>query len=99
MNKEEFISSKIKLSKEDIIEDYYKSEENLVKYLGIEHENYQLEQENKYLDKVIGQLEDNWNKLKEYLHNQIRTDKTVLTKYIKVFEVLDKMQELEQKEH
>lgn len=42
------------------------------------------------------QLKDNWNKLKEYLHNQIPTDKTVLTKYIKIFEVLDKMQELEQ---
>ena len=41
-------------------------------------------------------LKDNWNKLKEYLHNQIPTDKTVLTKYIKIFEVLDKMQELEQ---
>ena len=39
---------------------------------------------------------DNWNKLKEYLHNQIPTDKTVLTKHIKIFEVLDKMQELEQ---
>ena len=42
------------------------------------------------------QLKDNWNKLKEYLHNQIPTDKTVLTKHIKIFEVLDKMQELEQ---
>lgn len=41
-------------------------------------------------------LEDNWNKLKEYLHNQIPTDKTVLTKHIKIFELLDKMQEIEQ---
>lgn len=41
------------------------------------------------------QLKDNWNMLKEYLHNQIPTDKTVLTKHIKIFEVLDKMQELE----
>lgn len=48
-----------------------------------------LEQENK-------QLKDNWNKLKEYLHNQIPTDKTVLTKHIKIFELLDKMQEIEQ---
>ena len=39
---------------------------------------------------------DNWNKLKEYLHNKIPTDKTVLTKHIKIFEVLDKMQEIEQ---
>lgn len=38
---------------------------------------------------------DNWNKLKEYLYNQIPTDKTVLTKYIKIFEVLDKMKKLE----
>nr|DAV89102.1 MAG TPA: hypothetical protein [Caudoviricetes sp.] len=48
-----------------------------------------LQQENK-------QLKDNWNKLKEYLHNQIPTDKTVLTKHIKIFELLDKMQEIEQ---
>lgn len=48
----------------------------------------QLKQENK-------QLKDNWNKLKEYIYNQIPTDKTVLTKHIKIFEVLDKMQELE----
>lgn len=48
----------------------------------------QLQQENK-------QLKDNWNTLKEYLYNQIPTDKTVLTKHIKIFEVLDKMQEIE----
>lgn len=48
----------------------------------------QLQQENE-------QLKDNWKKLKEYLHNQIPTDKTVITKYIKIFEVLNKMQELE----
>lgn len=42
------------------------------------------------------QLQDNWNKLKECLTNLIPTDKTVLTKYIKIFEVLDIMQELEQ---
>lgn len=51
--------------------------------------------ENMLLKKENKQLKDNWNKLKEYLHNQIPTDKTVLTKYIKIFEVLDKMQELE----
>lgn len=69
-----------------------------------------LQQENKKLNGAIQtydillkanteenkRLKDNWNKLKEYLHNQIPTDKTVLTKYIKIFEVLDKMQELEQ---
>ena len=48
-----------------------------------------IEQENK-------QLKDNWNKLKEYIYNQIPMDKTILTKHIKIFEVLDKMQEIEQ---
>lgn len=52
--------------------------------------DYDLQWAFKY-DKQVG----NWNKLKEYLYNQIPTDKTVLTKYIKIFEVLDKMQELE----
>lgn len=51
------------------------------------------------LNRINERLFGNWNKLKEYLHSQIQTDKTILTKYIKVFEVLDKMQELEQKEH
>lgn len=53
MNKEEFINSNMKLSKEDIIEDYYKTEEKLVKYLGIEHENYELQEENKQLKEII----------------------------------------------
>ena len=50
-----------------------------------------LEMKQKYEKQV-----DNWNKLKEYLTNLIPTDKTVLTKYIKIFEVLNRMQELEQ---
>lgn len=48
----------------------------------------QVQQENQ-------KLKENWNKLKEYIYNQIPTDKTVLTKHIKIFEVLDKMQKLE----
>lgn len=52
--------------------------------------NYDLQWAFKY-DKQVS----NWNKLKKYLHNQIPTDKTVLTKYIKIFEVLDKIQEIE----
>lgn len=59
----------------------------------------QIEEYQKALDETMSEkidIENNWNKLKEYLHNQIPTDKTVLTKYIKIFEVLDKMQELEQ---
>jgi hypothetical protein len=49
------------------------------------------------IDKLLSykKYKDNWNKLREYLYNQIPTDKTVLTKHIKIFEVLDKMQELE----
>ena len=52
MNREEFINSKIKLSKEDIIEDYYKTEEKLIKTIGVEHKNYELQQENKQLHKL-----------------------------------------------
>lgn len=47
----------------------------------------------------VRSLKDNWNKLKEYIYNQIPTDKTVLTKHIKIFEVLDKMQELERSDN
>ena len=47
------------------------------------------------IQKENKQLKDNWIKLKEYIYNQIPTDKTVLTKHIKIFEVLDKMQKLE----
>ena len=56
---------------------------------NIKYHVQKLQQENK-------QLKDNWNKLKEYLTNFLPTDKTILTKYIKIFEVLNKMQELEQ---
>ena len=49
MTKEEFIDLKMKLSKEDIIYDYYATEEKLIEKLGIEHENYELKQENKQL--------------------------------------------------
>lgn len=51
---------------------------------------------NKNVTEENKQLKDNWNKLKEYIYNQIPTDKTVLTKHIKIFEVLDKMQEIEE---
>ena len=63
------------------------------KFMVIQTERIDMQVE---LNKTIEKLFNNWNKLKEYLHNQIPTDKTVLTKYIKIFEVLDKMQELEQ---
>lgn len=58
--------------------------------------------ENTLFDDVkayVRSLKDNWNKLKEYIYNQIPTDKTVLTKHIKIFEVLDKMQELERSDN
>ena len=68
----------------------------------LQQENEQLnaliKEYQKTLDEIMPEkmdIENNWNKLKEYLHNQIPTDKTVLTKHIKIFEVLDKMQELE----
>ena len=60
---------------------------NPIKYFKYANKN--VVEENK-------QLKTNWIKLKEYVYNQIPTDKTVLTKHIKIFEVLDKMQELEQ---
>lgn len=62
------------------------------KFMLIQTERINMQVE---LNKTIEKLFNNWNKLKEYLHNQIPTDKTVLTKHIKIFEVLDKMQELE----
>ena len=94
MTKEEFIDLKMKLSKEDIIYDYYATEEKLIEKLGIEHENYELKQENKQLKECYcnrtdcsGRIKnsreydslyqkynkqlDNWNKLKEYLINDI----------------------------
>lgn len=62
------------------------------KFMLIQTERIDMQEE---LNKTIQKLFNNWNKLKEYLYNQIPTDKTVLTKYIKIFEVLDKMKELE----
>lgn len=62
MNKEEFINSKMKLAKEDIIYDYYKCEEKLIDKIGIEHDNYELKQENKKLKDVI-------NKINNYINN------------------------------
>ena len=53
MNKEEFINSKMKLSKEDIIYDYYNAEEKLIEKLGIEHKIYELEQQCKKQKEVI----------------------------------------------
>lgn len=58
----------------------------------------QIEEYQKALDETMSEkidIQNNWNELKEYIYNQIPTDKTVLTKHIKIFEVLDKMQELE----
>lgn len=63
------------------------------KFMVIQTERIDMQVE---LNKTIEKLFNNWNKLKEYIYNQIPTDKTVLTKHIKIFEVLDKMQELEQ---
>ena len=82
----------------------------LMQYItNIEQENKILKENAGHNDKVVDKVnwenmllkkenkkqKDNWNKLKEYLYNQIPTDKKVLTKFIKIFEVLNKMQELE----
>ena len=53
MGKEEFINSKMKLSKEDIIYDYYNAEEKIIEKLGIEHKMYELEQKCKKQKEVI----------------------------------------------
>ncbi len=89
----------------------YKDQKILYKYIKqLQQENKILKENAEHNDKVVDKVnwenlllkkenkkqKDNWNKLKEYLYNQIPTDKTVLTKFIKIFEVLNKMQELEQ---
>ncbi len=74
MIKEEFINSKIKLSKKDIIEDYYKTEEKLIKNIDIEHKNYELQKENEQLsrdvdmwNKKYNDLFDKWTELRDWL--------------------------------
>lgn len=64
MNKEEFIDSNMKLSKEDIIYNYYEVEEKLIEKLGIEHENYELKRQCKRQKEVI-------DKINHILNNQI----------------------------
>lgn len=87
MNKEEFINSKTKLSKEDIIYDYYEVEEKLIEKLGIEHENYELQKENKILkenaennDKVVDKV--NWeNQLLKKENEQLKGNWHKLKQY------------------
>lgn len=69
MNKEEFINSKMKLSKEDIIYDYYNAEEKLIEKLGIEHKIYELEQQCKKQKEVIDKINnyiDNYDVFKVF---------------------------------
>lgn len=54
MNKEEFIDSNMKLSKEDIIYNYYETEEKLIEKLGIERELYELKERCKKQKEVVG---------------------------------------------
>ena len=63
MNKEEFINSKMKLSKEDII---YNAEEKLIEKLGIEHKIYELEQQCKKQKEVINKAIEKINDYKIY---------------------------------
>ena len=53
MNKEEFIDLNMKLSKEDVIYNYYETEEKLIEKLGIEHELYELKEQCKKQKEVI----------------------------------------------
>ena len=66
INKEEFIDLKMKLSKEDIIYDYYATEEKLIEKLGIEHENYELKKQCKKQKEVIDRLENKIKLVKQY---------------------------------
>lgn len=80
----------------EMLQDLIDNKNNQIKKL--QQENKQLQEKLDYDLQWAFKYEkqvDNWNKLKKYLHNQIPTDKTVLTKYIKIFEILDKMQEIE----
>lgn len=82
MDKEEFINSKMKLSKEDIIYDYYNAEEKLIEKLGIEHKIYELEQQVKKQKEVIDKATEKLNSFigcckaeklesgSDYLHHQ-----------------------------
>lgn len=91
------------MNEEEFIIKFYSCDDEEQFLKDVYHNLNCLRQENKQLKIQISareeeyrKLEENWNKLKEYLHNQIPTDKTVLTKHIKIFELLDKMQEIEQ---
>ena len=77
------------LKKQDIDSLFLEATNYLCQTKSLFEEKEQLQQENE-------QLKDNWNKLKEYVTNLLPMDKTVLTKHIKIFEVLNKMKELEQ---
>lgn len=107
MNKEEI--KHLSQSYYDLHKKYYKlqQENKQLKMINKEYERLNKEKNRGFkitnvqeynIDKLLSykKYKDNWNKLREYLYNQIPTDKTVLTKHIKIFEVLDKMQELEQ---
>ena len=87
MNKEEFIDLNMKLSKEDVIYNYYETEEKLIEKLGIEHENYELQKENKILkenaennDKVVDKV--NWeNQLLKKENEQLKGNWHKLKQY------------------
>lgn len=96
MNKEEFINSKMKLSKEDIIYDYYEVEEKLIEKLGIEHENYKLQEENQKLKKQLEEKENiacNWKD--SCLENAVKIEilETQQKEFIKYLEDLIKQNE------
>lgn len=86
MNKEEFINSKMKLSKEDIIYDYYNAEEKLIEKLGIEHKIYELEQQCKKQKEIINKA----------INNIVKETKSMPTNgcKIRLIEILDILKEV-----
>lgn len=71
----------------------YKSKAQIVNILiDAEEEIKRLKQQNEFLMKQDNILQS----LMQWLYKQIPDDKTIITKYIKVFDVIDKIKELKE---
>ena len=72
--------------------------DSLAMLLRLIEENKHLDEVNCKLRRKIGQLEDNWNKLRKYLHNVdvvVDYSENYDGRFINYDELLDKMQEIE----
>ena len=78
MNKEEFVKEQMKLSKEDIIANYWYAYQDNVERLGIEH---QLNLKDKEIEKLQKDLRDAHEVIE-----QLKKDKRKVAKYIKEHE-------------